>query len=108
MFVFFPEFLKVIPGQRPRSTPRLASGLCSHEGRDELENLFELYGVLAPGYERALAEALERINLCVALHEARAGGVKIYFARFAPSESEAPAGDQVETDQAATIPASSN
>lgn len=104
----FPEFLKVIPGQRPRSTPRLASGLCSHEGRDELENLFELYGVLAPGYERALAEALERINLCVALHEARAGGVKIYFARFAPSESEAPAGDQVETDQAATIPASSN
>ena len=78
----FPEFLKVIPGQRPRSTPRLARSLCTRQGRDELENLFEVYGSLAQGHERALAEALESIDLCIALHDAKAAEVQALGARI--------------------------
>ncbi|WP_300379029.1 M1 family metallopeptidase [Henriciella sp.] len=82
----FPEFVKVIPGQRPRATPRLASELCSTTRRQELEDMYELYGELAPGYERALAEARESIGLCVAFRQAKADEIKAYFAQFAPVE----------------------
>ena len=43
----YPEFVTRIPGQRPRSTPRLASDLCSPAAIDELEALFETHGDLA-------------------------------------------------------------
>lgn len=104
----FPEFLKVIPGQRPRSTPRLARSLCTRQGRDELENLFEVYGSLAQGHERALAEALESIDLCIALHDAKAAEVQAHFARFAPAEPVAPVTGQVVEGSPVTTPASSN
>ena len=104
----FPEFIKVIPGQRPRSTPRLASDLCSSAGRRQLEDLYETYGALAPGYERALAEALERIDLCVALRDAKAGEVQTYFARFVPQEIEPVIVDQPVTELSDTTPDSNN
>lgn len=113
----FPEFVEVIPGQRPRSTPRLASELCSRKGREELAELFELYGTLAPGYERALSEATERIDLCVALKEAKGDEVRRYFAQFAPpppapeegeADGDADAGNQAVTLPSDTTPESSN
>lgn len=104
----FPEFLKVIPGQRPRSTPRLATSLCTPEGRDELENLFDVYGFLALGHERALAEALESIDLCIALHDAKAAEVQAYFTRFAPATQLAPESNQRLDASSATTPDSSN
>lgn len=83
----YPEFVTRIPGQRPRSTPRLASDLCSPAAIDELEALFETHGDLAPGYERALAEARESIELCIALEKERGDEIRTYFAGFAPSET---------------------
>ena len=83
----FPEFLEVIPGQRPRSTPRLASQLCTPESKRQLISLFELHGELAPGYERALSETLERMDLCIALQAEKAAEVRAYFSRFAPAEA---------------------
>lgn len=83
----YPEFVLRIPGQRPRSTPRLAGGLCSPEAVGELENLFAEYGELAPGYERALAEARESIGLCVALEAERGDEIRSYFAGLMPSET---------------------
>ncbi|WP_084399984.1 M1 family metallopeptidase [Henriciella aquimarina] len=84
--IHYPEFVDIIPGQRPRSTPRLASSLCSAEGIRELEKLFELYGSLAPGHERALSEAIESIQLCMAFRKAKTEDVQTYFARFVPSD----------------------
>jgi aminopeptidase N len=83
----YPEFVQRIPGQRPRSTPRLADDLCSPTAIVELEALFGAYGELAPGYERALAEARESIGLCVALEAERGDEIRSYFAGFAPSET---------------------
>ena len=81
----YPEFVKRIPGQSPRATPRLAEDLCSGQGIRELEDLFETYGELAPGHERALAEAKENIQLCVAFRDARAGEIQRYFAGLVPA-----------------------
>ena len=83
----FPAFIKLIPGQRPRSTPRLASRLCYPGAVDEMETLFETYGDLAPGYERALAEARENIGLCVAFRNEKEAELVNYFSRLAPSET---------------------
>lgn len=83
----YPDFVKRIPGQRPRSTPRLAEDLCSRQAISELDALFETYGELAPGYERALAEARESIELCIALKDARAEDIRRYFSALAPSET---------------------
>ena len=83
----YPEFVRVIPGQRPRSTPRMATGLCTQEGLEELGELFAQYGPLAPGYERALAEASEKISLCIAFHASKEAEVRAYFAELAASET---------------------
>lgn len=82
----FPEFVRAIPGQRPRSTPRLASELCYSGGARELEGLYQRYGELAPGHERALAEALENISLCIALRQAKGDEVRRYFAALVPAD----------------------
>ncbi|MEQ9315959.1 MAG: M1 family aminopeptidase [Henriciella sp.] len=80
----FPAFIRTIPGQRPRSTPRLASSLCYPEAITELDRLFERYGNIAPGHERALAEARESIQLCIALRNEKADEVQRYFALLNP------------------------
>ncbi|MEM5517666.1 M1 family metallopeptidase [Henriciella sp. AS95] len=93
----FPTFVRVIPGQRPRATPRLASDLCSAEASGQLSRLFERYGDLAPGHERALAEAQESIQLCVALRDAKSEEVRRYFSLLTPVEPELPT-DQLPED----------
>ena len=74
-----PEFLEVIPRQRKRSSPTLAQYMCAPQARDELELLFETYGALAEGYERALTQTTERIDLCSALETAKGAEVRAYF-----------------------------
>ncbi len=66
----FPSFLENIPGQRKRLAPRLARRFCDVARIPELEALFAEYGDLASGHERALAETIERIELCDALKTA--------------------------------------
>lgn len=84
----YPEFVTRIPGQRPRSTPRMAAQLCTPAAIYELDALFAEYGDLAPGYERALAEARESIQLCIALEAERGDEVRRYFAGLVPSETD--------------------
>ena len=63
----YPAFVERIPRQWPRRTPRLFESFCDVERIDELENLFQLYGELAPGHEAALSQTRERIELCSAI-----------------------------------------
>lgn len=88
MWVFleanFPAFLKAIPTQWQRNTPRLARKFCDAEGMDALDTLFSEYGSLAEGHERALAETREAITLCMAQEETTQAGLEAAFAPAAP------------------------
>ena len=63
----FPVFLESIPAQWRRRTPRLAASFCDAERLKQLDALFETYGARAAGYERALNETREMVQLCSAL-----------------------------------------
>ena len=75
----FPAYLEVIPRQRKRSSPALADAMCSRSAREDLIALFEQYGDLAEGHERALTQTLERIELCAALEAAKGEEVRAFF-----------------------------
>lgn len=76
----FPTYLDVIPRQWKRSSPTLANALCSADAKQELIGLFETHGALAEGYERALAQTTERIDLCAALEDGKGAEVRAFFA----------------------------
>ena len=75
----FPEMLDVIPRQRKRATPSLASSICTNEGKLQLEQLFQTYGAEVEGYQRSLSQTRERIELCIALKAATAEQVQAFF-----------------------------
>lgn len=77
----FPTYLETIPRQRKRSSPALADAMCSLSARDEVVALFEQYGDLAEGHERALSQTVERIELCAALEAAKGEEVRAFFRR---------------------------
>ncbi|MDX2233152.1 MAG: M1 family metallopeptidase [Hyphomonadaceae bacterium] len=60
-------------GLAGQSAPRFAEGLCSEADRRALEALFRENAAKVPGYERSLAQAMERIARCAAAREARGG-----------------------------------
>ena len=62
----FPAIVEKIPAQWRRRTPTLAVAFCEDETRKKLSALFEKYGELTPGYQRAYDQTDERIQLCVA------------------------------------------
>jgi len=51
--------------------PGYASGFCSTGRRDDAKAFFEDNAALIPGYERSLAQTVERIELCAALKDAK-------------------------------------
>ncbi|MEP4484225.1 MAG: M1 family aminopeptidase [Halioglobus sp.] len=63
----FEAVMQKIPAQWRRRTPMLAQHFCSEEGIAAVQTLFAEKGELAPGYQRALDQTVERIQLCVAL-----------------------------------------
>ena len=63
----FPALVARTPDVRKPGLPGLVSGLCSGEERDAAEAFFTDNAALIPGYERSLAQTLERIELCAAL-----------------------------------------
>ena len=75
----FVDYLEVIPRQRKRATPGLASALCSEQGKAELNALFEQHRDLVEGYERALNQTTERIELCAALEAGKGEEVRTFF-----------------------------
>ncbi|MCA8902787.1 MAG: ERAP1-like C-terminal domain-containing protein [Hyphomonas sp.] len=76
----FPAFLKAIPTQWQRNTPRLARSFCDEGGLAALDALFAEYGDLAEGHERALAETREKIQLCIASKAETEGDLIAAFA----------------------------
>jgi len=64
-----PQILTLIPEQWQRRTPNAADSFCSAQQAEALQQLFDRDGAMAPGYERALAQTLESIQLCAALRE---------------------------------------
>ena len=68
-FAIFVE--RKVPDVRLGGMPGFARG-CSLEARDEAKTFFESQADIIPGYERSLAQTLERIELCAALKDAKA------------------------------------
>jgi len=68
-FAIFVE--RKVPDVRLGGMPGFARG-CSREARDEAKTFFESQADIIPGYERSLAQTLERIELCAALKDAKA------------------------------------
>jgi len=60
-----------VPDARRSGMPLFARGFCSVEQRDALNVLIKNKAALIPGYERNLAQTLERIELCAALKTAK-------------------------------------
>jgi len=63
----YAEFVETIPAQWRRRTPGFAGVFCEAGKITELEAFFGEVGELASGHERALAQTIERIELCEAL-----------------------------------------
>ena len=59
--------IRKVPDVRRGGLPKVASGFCSVQKRDEVQSFFESQAALIPGYERSLAQVIERIELCTAL-----------------------------------------
>jgi aminopeptidase N len=61
--------VRKVPDVRRGGAPSIAGGFCSAEKRDETRAFFTAKADIIPGYERSLAQAIERIELCTALKE---------------------------------------
>ncbi|MGB6231098.1 MAG: M1 family metallopeptidase [Litorimonas sp.] len=59
--------VRKVPDVRRGRAPNTAGGFCSLEKRDEVREFYQSRAALIPGYERSLAQSLERIELCAAL-----------------------------------------
>jgi alanyl aminopeptidase len=60
-----------VPDVRRGRAPSAASGFCSTAKRDEARDFFTAKAAVIPGYERSLAQAIERIDLCASLKAAQ-------------------------------------
>lgn len=61
--------VRKVPDVRRGGAPSIAGGFCSTEKRDEARVFFTAKADVIPGYERSLAQAIERIELCTSLKE---------------------------------------
>jgi len=61
-----------VPDVRKGGMPGTAGGFCSLDRRDEAKAFFTEHAAAIPGYERSLAQTLERIELCAALKDSKA------------------------------------
>ncbi|WP_299597459.1 M1 family metallopeptidase [uncultured Microbulbifer sp.] len=62
----FAAVVAKIPEQWRRNTPRFAANFCDQQSLEQVQMLFTQQEKLVPGYQRALAQTEEGINLCVA------------------------------------------
>jgi len=69
----FKEFASTrVPDVRKGGMPALAGNFCTLERRNEAKAFFEKHADIIPGYERNLAQTIERIELCAALKKEKA------------------------------------
>ena len=64
---------------RSAIVPALGRAFCSNELADEWQAFVKSHAALIPGYERSLAQAVERIQLCAALRQASAASLIAAF-----------------------------
>ena len=69
---FEPFVKRKVADVRLGGMPGFAGGFCSLGRRDEAKAFFTDNAALIPGYERSLAQTVERIELCAALKDAKA------------------------------------
>ena len=65
----FAAVVAKIPEQWRRNTPRFASNFCDQQSLEQVQLLFTQQQEMVPGYQRALDQTEEGINLCMALKE---------------------------------------
>ncbi|MCK7598925.1 ERAP1-like C-terminal domain-containing protein [Microbulbifer sp. CAU 1566] len=65
----FSAVVNKIPEQWRRNTPRFAASFCDQHSLQQVQALFTQQKKLVPGYQRALDQTEEGINLCMALKE---------------------------------------
>lgn len=68
---------------RSSIVPALGAYFCSTEKASEWQLFVEGHADKLPGYERELAQAVESVQLCAALREARGAALADAFARYA-------------------------
>jgi hypothetical protein len=73
------EFMEIVPVFAHRFLPNIGSGFCTLQERDEVEAVFAKIIEQAPAAARANREALEKIELCAALADAKRGEIAEYF-----------------------------
>jgi len=62
----FPAITAKVPAQWRRRLPGLGANFCDAHKKAQLNALFDKHADLTPGFERALAQNNERIDLCIA------------------------------------------
>ncbi|WP_078083472.1 M1 family metallopeptidase [Microbulbifer mangrovi] len=62
----FAAVVAKIPEQWRRNTPRFAANFCDQQSLQQVQALFTQQQKLVPGYQRALSQTEEGINLCMA------------------------------------------
>ena len=75
----FASVVAKIPSIRKPQTAAVARNFCTAEGVADAKAFFEGQADLIPGYERSLAQGVERGELCSALKEAAAADVNALF-----------------------------
>lgn len=65
---------------RSNVVPALGGAFCSRDRANEWQQFVKSHGARVPGYERALAQAVESIQLCAALKQASASNLVAAFA----------------------------
>ena len=79
----YDDVLERLPSGHLGDLPWLARGFCSLDKRDAIEAFFAPKAEAQDGGPRALANVLERIELCAGLVEAQRAGAVTYFERQA-------------------------
>lgn len=75
----FANIVAKIPSIRKPQTAGVAGNFCTAEGVADAKAFFESQADLIPGYERSLAQGVERGELCSALKASTADDVKALF-----------------------------
>jgi hypothetical protein len=71
-----------VPVFARRFLPNIGSGFCTLEERDEVATVFAEVIQQVPSAARANREAIEKIELCAALADAKRGEIAEYFANI--------------------------
>jgi alanyl aminopeptidase len=72
-------FVELVPVFARRFLPNIGSGFCTIEERDEVAAVFATVIEQVPSAARANREAIEKIELCAALADAKRGEIAAYF-----------------------------